>query len=312
MARSNSSSNEVTFRERMAYNFQLFMLRIKSGNDANDYLREALTDILHYKEIYKTHTGHDLADARVLEIGFGARPFRAFVMQSYCRMLTAVDLDTPAFTLRDCARAWRKNGAERAIKSAVRLSLFDKTMWKKFHEAALKAVPRYDHSSLRLVTADASEPLFWQQNPGPYEFIYSDDVFEHIPGDSLVAVMDLMHKNLAPSGVAVIRPFVFTGISGGHNIEAYPDKVDEMNVSHAWKHLRDPDFKVDTYLNRLSRSWYRREFSKRFDIVADTALLGKLGTRFLTEDVRQQLQEFDDYELFSNKVEFVLIAKKAG
>ena len=51
------------------------------------------------------------------------------------------------------------------------------------------------------------------------DLVCSEDVFEHIRLSSLERLVPRMAAWLAPHGIALIRPNVFTGITGGHLVE---------------------------------------------------------------------------------------------
>ena len=75
--------------------------------------------------------------------------------------------------------------------------------------------PRLDAS--RLMVSDVGEV---EHEAGSLDLIFSEDVFEHIPGDA-GAVTERIAGG-APGGMALIRPNVFTGITGGHVVEWNP------------------------------------------------------------------------------------------
>ena len=50
-------------------------------------------------------------------------------------------------------------------------------------------------------------------------------------------------------------------------------------------------------------------FHSRFDIVREERVRGDLGRQYQTEERRQRLGSYDEEELFSNKVRFVLRKK---
>ena len=169
-------------------------------------------------------------------------------------------------------------------------------------------VPTYDPASTKLVVSDVGSAEFWQNNPGPYDFVYSTDVFEHIPPDILAETLRHLHSNLSPNGIVLTRPAIFTGIIGGHDPYWYRSRVTTNSSETAWSHLWDPDFSVDTYLNRLTRSDYETMFQEAgFRILSETEELGRLGEAHLTKEIKSRLNDrFEDRELFSNIVEYIL------
>lgn len=139
--------------------------------------------------------------------------------------------------------------------------------------------------------------------------IFSEDVFEHIPLPSLQLLIPKMARWLKATGLAFIRPNIFTGISGGHLGEWFPHTVENKSMlrkSEPWEHLRKKRYQANTYLNRLSRSRYRDLFSLCLRIIEERTKFPHLGREFLTLEVRRELQSFTHDELFSNKVLFVL------
>jgi hypothetical protein len=142
--------------------------------------------------------------------------------------------------------------------------------------------------------------------------LYFQKIFEHIPADILPAVVDNLYQWLQPGGLAVVGPHVYTGISGGHDPDYYPHRV--MNGSapkeYAWRHLWDPNFQVDTYLNKLGLDDYVRLFQEKFDILECTPKYAPIGESYLTDEIRNKLSSsYTDEQLFTNNVHFVLRSK---
>jgi cyclopropane fatty-acyl-phospholipid synthase-like methyltransferase len=203
---------------------------------------------------------------------------------------------------------FRTNGLERALKSAARYVLFDLSEKNQLARFLTRASGRPFEVPLdRLVVADASDPAFWEAYPGPYDFVYSEDVFEHIPEGDLRDVVAQLAAHLNKDGVAVIRPMIWTGIKGGHHIEYYFYRGGPAPASvPPWDHLRGRQFPANTYLNKLTRRDYVRLFNEHLEIVEEVELEPDLGRELLTPELRTELSDYDDYELFSNKVSFVL------
>jgi hypothetical protein len=217
-----------------------------------------------------------------------------------------IDLDRPAFRLRDVPSVWRANGTERAIKTFVRLLLFDRRELRLIQAEIRHITNAHDKPGPQLIHADAADAGFWRSIGRKFDLIVSDDVFEHISPEDLPKVVAHMKANLNDGGICIIRPFVFNGISGGHDIDAYPSNLSRLPTENAWRHLWDDDFTVNTYLNRISRRKFREIFAKNFNILQDISLQPDLGRDKLTADVREKVENLDEYELFSNKVEFIL------
>ena len=141
-------------------------------------------------------------------------------------------------------------------------------------------------------------------------------MFEHIAADGLRRLVPRMARWLKPSGIAVIRPNVFTGITGGHLVEWKPRTLLAPNGrerrTEPWLHLLSEDFKTNTYLNRLTRADFRALFSEHFEILAEDVTLPDLGRDLLTPELRERLAHYPDEELFSNQVRFVLRPRAGG
>lgn len=310
MSRSNSS-DRVSPWQKLRY--WAGLLRMRAGADDGEVtalrdLEELRTAVSQFEEL----TGKRAKDCAVVEIGFGARPRRALMLTGFFARVYAIDLDAPLFTTLDTLRAARKNGFERAFKSLVRHVLFERGEWRLFHRTVREALPGYDPGKANFVIGSAGDERTWS-TIGKVDLALSFDVFEHIPPEDLQQALAAMRDHLAPGGVVITRPCVFTGIFGGHNLEWYPHKVERQSSDTAWVHLTDPDFRVNTYLNRLTRRDYCRMFDDAgFDILHDHARRGRFGEQHLTPENRARLADYDDYELFSNEVEFHLRPRAEG
>src|SRR5262249_16771969 len=129
---------------------------------------------------------------------------------------------------------------------------------------------------------------------------------EHIPVPSLEALVAKMARWLKPTGLALIRPDIFTGISGGHLLEWFDLSDHRSRRSEPWEHLRKKRFRGNVYLNQLTRAHYRRLFSRHFDIIEERVADPDQGRRFYTPEVAEELKAYGEDELFSNGVQFVL------
>lgn len=273
-------------------------------------------DVEFYEDVYQRETGQSLRNARLLELGFGQRPFRLMLLRALACDVRGIDLDHPLYRLNAGAilSMLRNNGAFRAAKSLIRRVAFD-----SFEYRALARFVRDRHGrdltfdDSALIVGDLSDKATWTRAGTAFDFIYSEDVFEHIPRESVPKVVTEMAEAMSPNAIAVITPMIFTGISGGHDIEWYPHRVASYAGSRgpAWGHLTGETPPGDTFLNRMTRKEFRDLFSERFDILQEQAVRGELGRQYLTDKRRQELKAFDEDELFSNNVRFVLRKKTA-
>ncbi|MGH6971637.1 MAG: hypothetical protein ACREEQ_08495, partial [Caulobacteraceae bacterium] len=253
---------------------------------------------------------------RVVEVGFGARPIRLAWLASAGIDVRGIDADEPMLRLKPSrvVAIWRRNGAERALKSAARALILGDKEWRDAAEAFAKHHPGlpFRVPTGRLSVGDAADPAVWAAL-GAADFIYSEDVFEHIEPDRLPAVVDGMAAALSRSGVALIRPQMFAGLAGGHSIDWYRGDLDAEKPRRAppWDHLREHRFPANTYLNRLRYDDYVALFQRRFDIVETVENAPGCGARFLTREIEGELSAYSRRELLTNDLGFVL-RPKAG
>ncbi|MHA6332888.1 class I SAM-dependent methyltransferase [Qipengyuania sp. CAU 1752] len=306
MKTTNSSAKGLSLWTKLGYYFKLLRIRT-SMLGAEDAAARDVEDLRRIVATFEARTGRKAADSSVLEIGFGARPRRAFLLTAFFREVHAIDLDAPVLSLRQAFATWRKNGFERAIKSVVRHALFDSREWPQYHAAAMKLLPGYAPDKARLIVGSVSSPQVWDKI-GKIDFVFSRDVFEHIPEADLREGMRLARLHLSPEGMIITMPAVFTGIIGGHDPNWNVHLAEKNTAEDAWRHLTDPGFKVNTYLNRLHRREYVRLFEETgFTVERDEAVFGHIHAHLLTSEKRAELAGYDDYELFSNRVEFHLV-----
>jgi SAM-dependent methyltransferase len=288
---------------------QLYRREARAGHDFGGLFAE----LEEYDELLRAHAGVALADAKVFEIGFGARPYRQIVLQSMGVDVRGVDAEAPVLNggPGHYAEMLRHNGAERAAKSLVRHLLFDRAeeraLERALHERGLTR--RLDPS--RLLVADAGAVELAESS---LDLVFSEDVFEHVERETLGRVVAAMAHWLRPGGIALIRPNVFTGITGGHLIEWSRRALRQppgSRRSEPWEHLRQRRYAPNTYLNELTRTDYRALFMPYFEILAERVTQPSLGREHLDERTRDELGAWPDEELFSNQTLFVLRPRKA-
>ncbi|TFE67146.1 methyltransferase [Methylacidiphilum sp. Yel] len=309
---SASSSASISFKEKVCELYNIFRLRLLEPKGIKKVER-LLDDLEEYSNKLFLYAGKSIENARILEIGFGARPLRMALLKSFGAKIKGVDLDVPLLDgkISEVVKIWKKNGMERAIKSFIRFYLFDlaeRKILSKATELRGKKLT-FSFSKDDLFICDASELEFDSHS---FDLIISEDVFEHIETNSLVKLIPKMAHWLDPSGVAFIRPNIYTGICGGHLTEWFPSVVnsDMKRRSEPWEHLRKRRFQPNTFLNRLSRKDYRSLFSQYFDILEEEVKHPDLGRKWLTAEIQEELKDYPYEELFSNTVLFVLKPKK--
>jgi hypothetical protein len=285
------------------------LLAYQAKSLTNDGARPILRLCDEYDALLTRYSGLRLMQARTFEIGFGTRAGIMIALTSLGADAYGVDLDVPllAGNRAELLAMYRKNGLERAIKSVIRFTLFD-FFWRSSLGKGLSqrgsqlVMPAKD----RLLVQDAAM-TDWPDHS--FDLITSESVFEHIPLPSLKVLVGKMCRWLKPSGIALIRPDVFTGISGGHLLEWFDLDPRRRRNSEPWEHLRKRRYHGNVYLNELCRADYRRLFSDHFQILEETVTNPNQGRAFLSDEVAEDLKSYDDDELFSNGVSFVLRPK---
>jgi SAM-dependent methyltransferase len=267
-----------------------------------------LADLDEYDALLRRYGGPPLDDARVLEIGYGARPWRLTALQARGVDALGVDAEVPILSgsPREYLEAYRRNGIERAVKSLLRRTLFDRREDRALRDELARRGATAPIVPSAFIVSDAAE---LDLPEGSIDLIYSEDVFEHIAFDSLVRLLEKMASWLKPDGLALIRPNIFTGITGGHLVEWYRQSFavpGRGRRSQPWEHLRARRWLANTYLNELSRADYRALFESHFQIAEEVVKLPDLGREFLTPEVAEELSAYGNDELFSNQVLFIL------
>jgi len=307
MARSHSSLTEagVTQKLREALTFLRWKLFTRGGNP--DVFSEFFAQIQGAGDIYSRFTGRAMQAARVLEIGFGARPNRLIALMSMGVDARGIDLDQPMlnFSITRLVQILRKNGMERALKSAGRSLLFDRTDRRLLRLALQQRGYELRIDAARFLVGDAATFRFASL---PFDLIFSERVFEHIPQQDLEQLVARLPSLLSPHGIAIITVDVYTGIIGGHLPEWYAFQVNQTRPkpSEPWEHLRKGRFIANAYLNKLSLADYRKLFAADSEILEENVIFPDLGRQWLTPEVRHELAQWSDEELFSNRVQFVL------
>jgi hypothetical protein len=162
----------------------------------------------------------------------------------------------------------------------------------------------------RLHVSDAAEIALPDAS---LDLVISEEVFQSVEMSSLERIVPAMAQWLRPGGLALVRPNVFTGITGGVLQEwsrwsiANPPR---NRRSEPWEHLRGNRVKPNTHVNGLTRADYRELFGKHFELIEERVKQPDLGREYFTSEVAAELAAWPEEELFSNCTLFVL--RKAG
>ena len=284
--------------------FRLYRAEARADQD----LEWLFDEVAEYRQLLMRHSGIDLENASVFEIGFGARPYRQIILQSMGIDVRGVDAEAPLLPGRPSQfiEMLRRNGVERAAKTLVRHGFFDRREQRLLERGLRRRGLARRLDPERLTVADAGR---LELRPASLDLIFSEDVFEHMERATLERVVALMATWLKPGGLALARPNVFTGITGGHLIEwsrralRLPPSV---RRSEPWEHLRGRRFAPNTYINELTRADYRTLFATQFEILEERVAQPDLGREYFDARARAELRGWPDGELFSNQTLFVL------
>lgn len=313
--RSNSnSSSTIPLVERARYYRDLFRMHMADGATAD--VKGLRDDFDRIDTLTKSIMGRDFAVLDAVEIGFGSKPYRIMYFNSRGVNAFGIDMDQPVLegSPREFLSIARKNGSLRAIKSCIRYSLFERSARRKFlNQIRTKDDPGFAFDSKRLVVGNAGTADPWNQIAVEPDLIYSIYVFEHMEPHSIVWLLELLRQRIRKNALLYIVITVYTGLIGSHLTEWYPHRVSEKNKrSEPWEHLRRDRLQADTYLNKMTRRQYASMFSTYFEVLQDQPVWPDFGKEYLTEAVRRDLPQYDEYELLSNDVCFVLRPKDAS
>lgn len=305
--RLSPSTAPVSY-DRKAAEYRLLLRSYLQRVRRPPQLEYLLDDIDEYDALLREHAGLGLRSAKVFEIGYGARPYRQMALQSMGVEVEGVDAEQPVLrgTPAELRAAWRVNGPERALKSSLRRLAFDPRERAAFRRLlrARGLTPRLDPSRLRV--SDAAEV---ELAASSLDLVFSEEVFQSVEMSSLERIVPAMAAWLRPGGLALIRPNVFTGITGCLLQEwsrwsvANPPRG---RRSEPWEHLRDDRFSPNTHANRLTRADYRELFAPHFELLEERVKDPGLGRGYYTPEVAAALAGWPEEELFSNCTLFVL------
>lgn len=289
------------------------IFKLYYNNIHNNVGAAIMKDVEEYMQYYEKYSGAKLNKQDITyEIGYGARPNRLVFFASMGYNVYGIDMDNPllSFNLKSIYEIYKTNGIERMFKSMIRMCIFDLREKKNISDFARQKGIEYRIELSRLQVGNAANVLM-QENS--LNLIYSDNVFEHIRIEDLKQIISNMYKWLKSGGIALIRPNIYTGISGGHLVEWYPINVDRNmdRRSCPWGHLIDDRFQPTGYLNKLTRRQYRELFQEYFIIENEIVQYPDLGRQYYNGKIMDSLKKWPEEELFSNQVLFVLRPKKS-
>lgn len=306
----SASVGSVSSVKKAGYLLKLFKMRVEGLKNSRSEIGP-WGDLFQYEKLWNTHSSGNLSfeKCRVLEIGFGQRPWRLISLLARGMDAWGIDLEQPmfGFSPKGVVESWRANGIERALKSAIRSAFFDGADLRKLERECRDRGYSSAVDRSRFLVGNATESN--EELTGKFNFIYSEDVFEHIPPNEIKIILTGLKDLLEDTGLFLIQPHIFTGIAGGHVPDFYPHYVAAQKSPRvvAWSHLYDPEFSINTYLNRLRLADYRKLFSQEFVILEEIPRSYGLGKDYLSSEIRAKIPpDISDEELLTNEVMFVL------
>lgn len=307
-----TSSLAAPLASRARYLFQL-LRQYELRKLENFGMSRLLDDLQLYAQFARANLGKRLDQCTVLELGYGARPFRAVGMAARGARVYGIDLEQPALCGQrtNYLEIARRNGVERALKSLARSIMYDRKEVKAF-EAAVETEFSKSSQAVSFIVGDASTEAAWETIPENLDLVYSEDVFEHIPKNNIGPLLKIMSRRVSSTGIVLVRPNIWTGITGGHFVDWHHANIDrQMNRQRPpWFHLMSGEGEPSVYLNKLRYSDYCELFSRDFEVIEMRNLEYGLGRQYLTEAVRSRIPTgYTNEDLLTNNVLFVMRKK---
>jgi SAM-dependent methyltransferase len=271
----------------------------QSWENTNAEVKRVIDQCRIVEKITTQSTGLKLHGLRALEIGVGQLP-RQTACFAANNDVTGIDLDVlpRGFDPIGYWKLARSNGIGRALKTLGRkLSGFDRHYNREIcRQSGLERLP-----SFKLFQMDAGQLQF---EDGSFDWVYSFDVFEHLPDPA--GVLRQVKQVLRSGGVFSAYIHLYTCDSGHHDLRIYlPGRGD---LPH-WAHLRPATrAAVQTYvfLNRLSLQQWRAIFDA--EMPGTTFTLIKVETDQSVCDAlpalreKNELDDYKDEELLSDRI----------
>jgi len=263
-----------------------------------------LLDLLQQNEqLIERKLGKPLKDLHILEIGPGQGLERARYL-GLSNDVEAMDLDVipSGSDLGSYQQMIKVNGFGRFAKTLGRRFLIgqaNEAAWAKLIGTNQFTDPQMRYGDICTDTPPIEA----------YDLVVSWSVFEHLPNPRQ-ALANIIQA-LKPGGVFFISLHLFTSINGSHDIRAFTGQEDKLPL---WGHLRSSTrhlIEPSSYLNQWRLSEWRKLF---FEIAPDadehlnTYEYFEKYSPLLTSDLRDQLKDYTDEELFT--VDAIYIYRK--
>ncbi len=273
-----------------------------------DTLREMETHVAGVLEIAREaedlvarHTGMTIEGLKALEIGPGQLP-RHLAYFALKNDVVGIDLDVVPMGF-DIGGYWsmlRRNGPVRLTKTLARkmLGVDARFRAEMARQLEVSELPRYT-----LRQTDATRMDFAD---GSLDFVYSFDVFEHLPEPG--PVLAEAARVLRPGGCAFQSVHPFTADDGFHDLRLGAGHHEGIPY---WAHLRPEHqhtVQASAYLNRLSLQEWRETFRDKMPGVLDEVLPTRdPQARSSLDELRAagELDAYTDEELLARRIVFI-------
>jgi SAM-dependent methyltransferase len=252
--------------------------------------------------------GVDLQSADVLDVGCGANaPMTAMLHASGVRV-TGVDhyLGYRWGLGFKPARYWqylREAGPLKTARKILGECVYDRTYFTRLSEVVGRPLTErgLDLRAMDIATLGFSDSSF--------DLVHSNATWEHLP--DVRRANEEVARVLRPGGLAYIEIHLFPSISGGHDLPwIVPGRI-ELQGRIPWRHLRDPEWQAPVYLNRLRERDYLGHFTQTPSLeVIDWITEFVEGEEFVTEEIRQELDDYSVAELTRRSV--IAVLRKTG
>jgi SAM-dependent methyltransferase len=235
--------------------------------------------------------------ASVLDLGCGQRFPNSLLFAAKGMRVTALDVNVIAqsSSLKYLFSMAKKNGIKRALMSLTRGMLFDRQYYSTLEQIAGNTLLS-KVSDIKFISAEANGSSYPLEDSA-FDLVISNAVLEHVKDVEMY--FSEVARLLKPNGTFYGIVHNYYSLSGGHNLQwAFPDTIPPKDVP-AWDHLRKDLYPTHVYLNKLLPEEYKQAAQKHLELIAfeprnvNHDRTGYEGEVFLTDDIRQELAEYD-------------------
>jgi SAM-dependent methyltransferase len=216
----------------------------RSMSELPEYVGRVIGECRALETMANEKLGVRVEGLRALEIGAGQLP-RQMAYFARKNQVTGIDLDrvAPDLDLSAYVEMLRRNGPGRVLKTMGRKALgFDRRIMRElYRQLGCRTAPAFERMQM-----DAGQMSFADAS---FDFVYSVDVFEHLPDPA--RVLDETMRVLRPGGAAVISLLPYTAEAGPHDLRTHGGPRQGLAY---WAHLRPAhraDVQPSVYVNKL-------------------------------------------------------------